>query len=1063
MCRLLKGGMNKKKLICSIVACSVALSPMTTFAKGVTGESNINVSSEREVKSREEFSNQPIASYWFPEDLLNWSPENDKDAVFNKSTIPLAERVDKDRLETVNENQSKDVKIAALSIMNESTTGNPSQGFNEFSSNTFSYWQYIDSLVYWGGSAGEGIIVPPSADVTDSAHKNGVPVLGTVFFPPGAYGGNFSWVKEFIQKDENGNFPMADKLIEVAVEYGFDGWFINQETAGGNAQDAKDMQEFIKYFKENAPEGIEIMWYDSMTNSGSISWQNQLNDRNKMFMVDDAGNKVSDSMFLNFWWSYGNLLRNSRDYANNNGIDPYDLYAGIDVQANGYNTGISWDQFAPNGKNPYVSLGLYCPSWTYFSSNSQDEFMEKESTFWVNKMGDPSEVLSNASNSTWRGLSNYAVEKTVVNSIPFITNFSMGNGEAYYVNGEVVSEEPWNNRSLNDIMPTYRWIINNEDGNLLKADMDFETAYYGGNSIKLEGNLSENKSSTIKLYSADLLIPSNIEFSTVAKANNEGVKLDLVLQFHDGSEAIIEGDKDLGVDWTKVVYNMSPFEGKSIKNISYKLSSDTNLENIKVNLGNITVKDNNQSEVVDIELFSIDEAEFNGGINAGLRLSWTIDGNKENINHYEVYRVNEDGSKEFLGATPNTSYFVGNLKRVNSKEINTDIEVVAINKNYESGNSKTATLEWPEYPAPEAKFEVSKTLVAPGESVTFTNTSSEVTENVEWVFDGANIETSTEDNPTVTYAKEGVYSVTLKAKNSSGEDIEIMEEGIVVTEDAKNIYNMALNKSTTASGYVSGSEAPRFAVDGSYNTKWCAVGNGPHWITIDLGEDKLIGSVGIKHAQAGGESQSMNTRAYTLSVSSDGENFEEVYKKNDNEGASSLDNFKPAKGRYVKLKVDKSTQGGDGAARIYEVEVNGIDYNVKNDLKKLINSSKEDLSNAVEGIEIGNYHIGAKADLEKFITSAEGVYNNENSSEEEVKNIIKDLENALDRFNKLVIDEFTGDINKDGVINLGDLALVSRYQGNIDNDNELSVNSDLNLDGVVDQYEVQFITEKMLN
>lgn len=434
---------------------------MTTFAKGITGESNINVSSEREVKSREEFSNQPIASYWFPEDLLNWSPENDKDAVFNKSTIPLAERVDKDRLETVNENQSKDVKIAALSIMNESTTGNPSQGFNEFSSNTFSYWQYIDSLVYWGGSAGEGIIVPPSADVTDSAHKNGVPVLGTVFFPPGAYGGKFSWVKEFIQKDENGNFPMADKLIEVAVEYGFDGWFINQETAGGNAQDAKDMQEFIKYFKENAPESIEIMWYDSMTNSGSISWQNQLNDRNKMFMVDDAGNKVSDSMFLNFWWSYGNLLRNSRDYANNNGIDPYDLYAGIDVQANGYDTGISWDQFAPNGKNPYVSLGLYCPSWTYFSSNSQDEFMEKESTFWVNKMGDPSEVLSNASNSTWRGLSNYAVEKTVVNSIPFITNFSMGNGEAYYVNGEVVSEEPWNNRSLNDIMPTYRWIINN--------------------------------------------------------------------------------------------------------------------------------------------------------------------------------------------------------------------------------------------------------------------------------------------------------------------------------------------------------------------------------------------------------------------------------------------------------------------------------------------------------------------------------------------------------------------------------------------------------------------------
>jgi mannosyl-glycoprotein endo-beta-N-acetylglucosaminidase len=40
-------------------------------------------------------------------------------------------------------------------------------------------------------------------------------------------------------------FPVADKLIEVAEYYGFDGWFVIQETAGGNLQTATDMKDFM--------------------------------------------------------------------------------------------------------------------------------------------------------------------------------------------------------------------------------------------------------------------------------------------------------------------------------------------------------------------------------------------------------------------------------------------------------------------------------------------------------------------------------------------------------------------------------------------------------------------------------------------------------------------------------------------------------------------------------------------------------------------------------------------------------------------------------------------------
>ena len=137
--------------------------------------------------------NMPTAPHWFPNELLEWDPITDENIEFNKSSIALAKRALKDTLEPVNSTQNKDFKVAALSIMNASTSGNPSQGSNKFGANTFSYWQYIDQLVYWAGSAGEGIIVPPSADVIDSAHTNGVPVLGTIFFPTVQHGGKAQW------------------------------------------------------------------------------------------------------------------------------------------------------------------------------------------------------------------------------------------------------------------------------------------------------------------------------------------------------------------------------------------------------------------------------------------------------------------------------------------------------------------------------------------------------------------------------------------------------------------------------------------------------------------------------------------------------------------------------------------------------------------------------------------------------------------------------------------------------------------------------------------------------
>lgn len=36
---------------------------------------------------------------------------------------------------------------------------------------------------------------------------------------------------DVIYKDEDGSFPVADKLVEIANYYGFDGYFLNAEEA----------------------------------------------------------------------------------------------------------------------------------------------------------------------------------------------------------------------------------------------------------------------------------------------------------------------------------------------------------------------------------------------------------------------------------------------------------------------------------------------------------------------------------------------------------------------------------------------------------------------------------------------------------------------------------------------------------------------------------------------------------------------------------------------------------------------------------------------------------------
>jgi len=82
---------------------------------------------------------------------------------------------------------------------------------------------------------------------------------------------------------------------------------------------------------------------------------------------------------------------------------------------------------------------------------------------------------------------------------------------------------------------------------------------------------------------------------------------------------------------------------------------------------------------------------------------------------------------------------------------------------------------------PVADFTASATSVCVGQSVTFTDTSTNVPGAWTWTLPGATPNNSTVQNPTVVYNTPGTYSVSLQAANFNGNDTKSVTNMITVT------------------------------------------------------------------------------------------------------------------------------------------------------------------------------------------------------------------------------------------------------------------------------------------
>ena len=601
----------------------------------------------------------PYAQYFSVKDFINYNPSLDINAPYNKSTVGLSERFCNPAVQFNPHARTGEGKVTVLPVFRGGKI--PAQGIaNIKEMYPYSFWQYTDILVYWGGGPGTaGInVVIPSACVVDAAHRNGVPVVSNVFFPPAEYGGKIDWVKEFLVKSGD-TYPAADKMIETAKYFGFDGWFINQETPGGDEALAASMKDFMKYIKSKS--NLIVYWYDAMIQKGNVDWQGGLNGNNSQFF-QDGDSKVSDYMFIDFRWNSASLA-NSKTYAGNIGRSSYQLYAGIDCAVNGYNTQVNWNGIFPEGQPHVMGMGFYRPDdFLWWQAGSIEENYKREIRFWSGANGDPSNTNGAAS---WKGVAHYIPANSSVNSLPFSTSFCTGAGYNYYMDGKKLSSQVtmpdgWNNLSLQNILPTWRWIVESS-GEKLTPSFDWSDAYNGGNCLKISGNLTS--ANTIKLYQAKLKVSSNTKLDVVFKTGKkEPANMKLAAAFEDNPSQYEYFD--IGTpeseSWNTKSINLGSYSGKTIAVIALYFEG-ANINGYEIKVGQISLYNGTISKPSAPSNISIEKKTDETGY-LTLRLKWEPSSDK--TDHYNIYRKNPDNSLTYLGGTPGTAYFVQRIDRI---------------------------------------------------------------------------------------------------------------------------------------------------------------------------------------------------------------------------------------------------------------------------------------------------------------------------------------------------------------------------------------------------------------
>lgn len=517
--------MKAPKLLLSVV---LGTAVVGSYAQSVpTHDKYVELLPTKEIEEGDH-SEKKTVYLAFSDYFREWEPGTplSEDENFYIGRVPLKKRFVNTQTQ-VDPTMTQDRKFCMWTPMGISDTYWQSLPRYVFDGDNFSMWSYVDSQ---GGWSLPWIRVPGA--YSDVTHRNGVANSGGIVFFDSWGGDNTesnNTINMIVEK-ENGQFKWVEKFVKFLRYYGLDGIGINPE---GTVPQASALQDFFTACREYAETigwQFHVYWYGMNNNSGIMSQSDVFNSTNRDWLWKN--NKlVTDMYMINYDWHY--YASSSQSYAESIGANPYDLYAGYDIQGKWLGRA-SWNTLK-NSKLSIAFWGNHTTNMIYQNSSEfgsgdeavQSTYLVKQEQVFSGGNRNPAKrpaikdgltSSSEAAMKEFHGIAEFLPARSVLQELPFVTRFCLGNGKAFRDHGAITFDHKWFNVGVQDYLPTWRWWITDNDRNVpddaIECGFTYDDAWYGGSAMRMNGATAV---SNVRLFKTNFNVSADDKVSMTFK------------------------------------------------------------------------------------------------------------------------------------------------------------------------------------------------------------------------------------------------------------------------------------------------------------------------------------------------------------------------------------------------------------------------------------------------------------------------------------------------------------------------------------------------------------------
>ena len=629
-----------------------------------------------------------------------------------------------------------------------------------FDSEVFSTWSYVTHYGNWTSPYGW---VP--GGFADAAHKHGVLVSGVASIPWAASSGDWHTCMAGMA-----NIATSDGGVEKVGKFlryhGVDGLGYNSEfSSGGSFMPGLRTLHggLVKYMKEKGQAGFENPWYGITTDAGSISYgEGLLSSYYQNFGYSDEPRTI---FFTNYNWNSSTYFSADKAAFEATKRDTRDLYMGMNMQG-GCKSTTEWLAHAEGGQAQDYSIGL----WGEHSKNmlfparvsaggsdilKQQGYQKVLEQWFTNGKRNPAyrmEIDQSGSlgvSDVFQGMSRFMNARSAYGwnlaDEPFITYFSLGNGNCYRLNGDVAYSSEWYNIGMQDYTPTWRWwwstkMLGKDEAdipaNSMSAEFSWDDAWNGGSSLKISGSTAAGETQYLHLFKTQFSVKNNDIITIRYKILKGNGDINFVYS-KVGSEttevtptrtSIHKVGKDFFYDeWNVVEFKVASRGATALSAGDWAVLGlkFANAQDLEVLIGEMSIKrgTSNTPQMPEIRTAKI-LSDVVSGFDA--KLIWSMPNSAAagdpvyntdvNTSYYELWAQVQGEEPQFMGATTSWAGLMFKIKNPkHGNRVRLGVQAVSLDHKSKSGISWTS--DYLTAPAHEVSEEVAidKSCIKPGE------------------------------------------------------------------------------------------------------------------------------------------------------------------------------------------------------------------------------------------------------------------------------------------------------------------------------------------------------------